>query len=55
MPHSTTSKRLQKTSLLCDELALTMAEIQSRLENRRSRMRDNMERMAKGLKIQGRF
>ncbi|MDX1318607.1 MAG: hypothetical protein R3204_05650 [Oceanospirillum sp.] len=55
MPHSNTSKRLQKTSALCDELASTMAEIQHRLESRRSKMRDNMERMARGLKIQGRL
>ncbi len=54
MPHSNLNKRLKRTSDLCDELTLVMSEIQNRLESRRSKMRDNMERMARGLKIQGR-
>lgn len=52
MPHKTFSKRLHRTSTLCDELAVTMSEIQSRLEERRSRMQGNMAKMARGLKTQ---
>ncbi|WP_176330122.1 hypothetical protein [Oceanospirillum sanctuarii] len=54
MPHTNLNKRLKRTSDLCDELTLVMSEIQFRLESRRNKMRDNMERMARGLKIHGR-
>jgi copper(I)-binding protein len=54
MNHSNAQERLIRTSSLCDELAAVMSDIQHRLECRRTRMRENMKRMEKSLRIQSR-
>lgn len=48
------NQRLRHTATLCDELLMTMEEIQARLEQRRTTMRISMRRMAQGLRVQGR-
>jgi len=54
MPHDSLNNRLKRTTDLCDELTSVMEEIQQRLESRRSKMKNNMQQMARGLKIRSR-
>ncbi len=54
MPHDSLNNRLKRTTDLCDELSSVMTEIQQRLESRRSKMKSNMEQMARGLKLRTR-